>query len=102
MVEHQPRTLVFDKEMGITHRDFLRLLPRALDGLPYHVAERRITADAGGGRLLEITLSEESRRRVASLAMPVTHVRITLSGFSEDAATAAMARFDRAFQRAGG
>ena len=102
MVERRGETAVFDKEMGITHRDFLRLLPGALDGLPHRVEGRRITADAGGGRRIEITFSEETRRRIAGLTMPVTHVRLTFSGFSEDTTAATLARFERAYHRGGG
>lgn len=88
--------------MGIAHRDFLRLLPGALGGLEFQVAGRRITAEAGGGRRIEITLSEESQRRVASLTLPVTQVRLTFTGFTEDAAAAALARFETAYRRGGG
>ena len=91
--------VVFDKEMGITHYDFTRLLARAVghDGFNLQNGQISIT---DGPRKLEITLSEESERRVAMVVLPVTFVRFALTGY--DDAVQEMARIDLRFQRGGG
>jgi hypothetical protein len=53
-----------------------------------------------GARRLEITLSEESERRIALVALPVTFVRFALTGYPD--AAQEMARIDLHFQRGGG
>ncbi|MFQ5619495.1 MAG: hypothetical protein ACE5FR_11025 [Rhodospirillales bacterium] len=93
--------IVVEKEMAITHADFLRLLPRALDGREHTVEGNRIVAE-DGPRRLEITLAETTERRIAQLALPVTRVRLEFSGYTEDEAARAVALFDRAFRRGGG
>ncbi len=94
-------TIVVEKEMAITHADFLRLLPRALDGREHTVDGNRIVVE-DGRRRLEITLSETTERRIALLALPVTRVRLEYRGYTGAEAAAAVGLFDRAFQRGGG
>ncbi len=93
--------IVVEKEMAITHADFLRLLPRALDGREHTIDGNRIVVE-DGPRRLEITLSETTERRIALLTLPVTRVRLEYCGYTEAEAAAAVALFDRAFQRGGG
>ncbi len=94
-------TIVVDKEMAITHADFLRILPRALDGREHTVDGNRIVVE-DGRRRLEITLAETTERRIALLTLPVTRVRLDYRGYTEAEAAAAVALFDRAFRRGGG
>ena len=93
--------IIFEKEMGIDHADFLRLLPRALDGLAFTVNGNRIVIE-DGARRLEIILGETSERRIALLTLPVTPVRFEFTGYHADEADAAMRRIDQAYQRGGG
>ena len=90
-----------NKEMTISHRDFFRILPGALGTDDFRIDGHRITAGAGDRRL-EIILSPETRRRVALLTLPVTHVSLEFVGYGAEQAAAALARFNRAFQRGGG
>ena len=92
-------TVIFDKEMAITHRDFMRLLARAV-GHNYFELVDGVISVIDGARKLEITLSEESERRIALVALPVTFVRFALTGY--DDAAKEMARIDLRFQRGGG
>ncbi len=87
--------------MGITHRDFLRLVARFFAGADYSVDSGHIVQEADGRRL-EISLSPEATRRIALIEMPVTQVRLAFIGYPEEEAAAALARFDRTFQRGGG
>ena len=94
-----PETVVFRKEMAITHRDFLRLLRRALGGRELASRDGAVTLDEGR-RVLEITLSPESQRRIGMLALPVTEVRFRYTGYADPARH--LARLERSFQRGGG
>ena len=93
--------ITVEKEMSISHGDFFRILPSAFDGETYRVDGNRVTVGTADRRI-EITLSEETQRRIALLTLPVTHVRLDFIGYSADEAAAALARFDRGFQRGGG
>lgn len=87
------------KDMGVTHAEFFRLLPRAFGAYSRHGA-RVVLED--GNRRLEITLGPEGRRQIALLRLPRTAVTLSFIGYSDDDRAAALALFERAFQRAGG
>ncbi len=91
--------VLFEKEMAITHRDFIRLLARALGHNDFKLVGGRISL-ADGARKIDITLSEESVRRIALVALPITFVCFALTGY--DDAAAEMALIDLHFQRGGG
>ena len=95
------REHVVDKEMGYSHAEFLRLLPKAVEGSDIAV-DGRVIRVRDGDRRLRIDLSEESVRRIGNFRLPVTHARLTFSGYSEDERDAALERFWRAFQKGGG
>ena len=95
----EPR--VVDKEMSISHREFLRILPGALDGRDCRRDGARVVVGEGARRV-EITLGAEGERRIALLRLPVTPVRIVFFGHTTDETEAFLARFERAFQRGGG
>lgn len=92
---------IVDKEMGTTHKEFFRLLPKAVgaDGIEVDGLDVRVS---GGDRLLRIELSEESERRLGNFRLPVIHARLTFSGYSADEREAALDRFWHAFQKGGG
>ncbi|MDH5748601.1 MAG: hypothetical protein OEY85_04745 [Rhodospirillales bacterium] len=93
--------IVFEKEMGIDHADFFRLLPHALDRLEYIFEDSRAVISDGAKRL-EITLSETGERRIALMSVPVTHVRFAYFGYSREEAEEFQAHIDRRYQRGGG
>ena len=87
--------------MAITHADFFRSIPNALDGETQTVsgATMRLESDAG---TWTIELGPEGKRQIALLAVPATVVTLTFEGYSDAARKKALERFDRAFQRGGG
>lgn len=99
-----PLETVIEKEMALTKADFLRGLPRALDGNEYRLngAETEVTVDAGGGQRLTIQLGAERERRIALLRLPAMTVRLIFLNYSDDRRTELVQMFDRAFQRGGG
>lgn len=95
------REHVVNKEMGTTHKEFLRLLPKAVGDADIH-ADGRVIRVSQGGRLLRIDLSEESVRRLGNFRLPVTHVRLTFTGYGDAERDAALERFWQAYQKGGG
>lgn len=93
--------VIVEKEMGITHAEFRRVIARALAGRPYRLDGGRLRL-AEDGRVLDIALGPEGERRIALMTMPVTPVRLTFRGYDEDAVAETLADFDRWFQRGGG
>lgn len=94
-------TLLYAREMTITHKDFLRLLPKAIGGLTYQLNDNQIDI-VDADRSIKIKLSKESIRKIASLSLPVTHVCIELRDFSQSRSVIFMSRFDLAYQKGGG
>ena len=95
------QTLVYEREMTITHKEFLRLLPKALAGLSYEKNGNLIEI-IDQNRLIKINLSEESIRKIASLELPVTNVRIELNNFQTKDSDRFISRFSLAYQKGGG
>jgi len=94
------RTIV-DKEMGITHADFFRTIPRALNSTRYRQSATGVTLEADGRRL-EVTIGPEGERRIALMVIPKTQVRLVFSGYDKDEIEAAIKRFDMMFKKGGG
>ena len=86
--------------MGLTHAEFFRSLPPAIDH-PYTVEGRRVVVEHGSGHV-ELELGPQQDRRIASLRLPYVVVRFTFAGVPEAERTQFMARFERYFQRGGG
>lgn len=92
---------IVDKEMGLTHAEFFRVIGLALAGRPHEAGGGRVRV-AEGHRSLTITLGPEGERRIALLTLPVTRVRLAFQGYSEAETAETLAWFDRWFQRGGG
>jgi len=94
-------SITYRREMGLTHAELFRLLPRLLpdrqwledDGL-IHVPD--------GERHIYIRYQPEAERRIASLRLPVTHISFVFDGYSEVEAGYFMAHFDKTYRRGGG
>ena len=89
------------REMSITHNEFFRLLPRAVNDAAVARQGNRIDITTGTG-LVKITLAPETVRKLAMLEFPVTEVTIEFNGFSASERVAFLARFDLAYQKGGG
>ena len=92
---------VVHKEMGYTRAEFLRLLPKALNGAAQRTDGDMITVD-DGARRLRIEMGPESERRIGNIRLPVTPVDLIFTGYSEAEVEATLGRFWRVFQRGGG
>lgn len=89
------------REMGLSHAEFWRTLPRALEGRPYQ-RDGNTIAIRDCQRQLTIHLGPEGKRRIALLQLPVTRVTFAFSGYTAADMDAFMQRFSRYFQRGGG
>lgn len=87
--------------MSISHSEFERSLPEAVDNVPYAI-DGRIFSHAGGGRSWRITLEPLPDRVIALLRLPRHRVSFRLDGFDAAARAAWIERFSRYFQRGGG
>ena len=87
--------------MGLTHKDFWRLLPRAMGKHPYEIVGNTVHAKVHGGTL-DIQLGEPQERRIALMCLPFAEVSFRFSGISESDQQAFKAHFDLYFQRGGG
>ncbi len=92
---------VITKEMAITHADFFRTLPQALDGAPFKKTGNRAVVE-DKGRRLEVSLAPERTRQIAGLKVPATDVTLTFTGYDKTGVAAALRLFERSFQRGGG
>ncbi|MDH3671862.1 MAG: hypothetical protein OES46_11965 [Gammaproteobacteria bacterium] len=91
----------FTREMGISHAEFRRTLPRALEHHSYEILDDHIIiTDALG--TLEIRLSPEYSRKLGALMLPVTNVYFTFKGYNSSEVKSFMQHFDLYFQRGGG
>jgi hypothetical protein len=88
-------------EMGTTHRAFFRTLVNAVEGRPYTVTGQHILIK-DGDRTIEVDLSDEWRRHIATISMPVTNVTWRFIGHTQAEAEAIKGRFDIFFRRGGG
>ena len=91
----------FLREMGITHRAFFRTLVNAVEGRPYTVDGLNITIEDGDNRI-HIELSDEWKRQIATIRMPVTNVTWRFVGHTLTEAQAIMDRFEIYYRRGGG
>ncbi len=103
----------FEREMTISHREFFRILPKAIQHHRYQQNDNCIIVslnnddEAANVSLTEqveihITLSKEGRLEIASLSLPSTIVTFQLKNVAESTKKSFFHHFDRAYQRGGG
>ena len=89
------------REMTISHADFLRSLPAALNNAAYTVHGNEIRVE-WENRELQILLSPQSVSHFGPVPLPVTHVQFVFSGYSELEVQQFLERFDMCYRRGGG
>ncbi len=94
-------TITRRRMMGITHADFFRRLPAALEGRAAEIDGNRATV-IDGARRLEIELGPQGTRAIGLFRLPVTEVTFAFTGYDETQADALMARIDLHYHRGGG
>ena len=94
-------TITRRRVMGITHADFFRRLPAALEGRAVTTDGNRATV-VDGARRIEIELGPEGTRAIGLFRLPVTEVTFAFTGYDETQADALLARIDLHYHRGGG
>ena len=89
------------REMTITHADFFRLLPKAINGHRHRIESGQVEVAVGAGKV-RILLEKESVRQLASLQLPLTVITISTENLSLAEEARFLTRFDLAFQKGGG
>lgn len=87
--------------MGISHAEFFRTLPAAVEPGSFHVIDNTVCVETPEGAF-EIRLSPQAERRIAALRLPVTVVELRFPGWTPSRVEAFLKHFDRCFQRGGG
>ncbi len=93
--------VVIRKEMAVTHADFFRSIPNAIDQETQTVSGTTMRLESEAGTWT-IELGPEGKRQIALLAVPATMVTLTFEEYTDAERENALERFDRAFQRGGG
>ncbi|MFK8081262.1 MAG: hypothetical protein AB8B97_13325 [Granulosicoccus sp.] len=91
----------YSREMGLTHDDFWRLLPRAMGRHPFERDGDHVHAVVEKGTL-KIHLGPTQIRKIALLRLPYSVVSFRFSGVEQEQQMAFKAHFDLHFQRGGG
>jgi hypothetical protein len=93
--------IAYSREMGLTHNDFWRLLPRAMGEHAYEILDNTVHAKVHGGTL-RIDLGEIQERRIASVRLPYAVVSFQFNDIAASDQQVFKAHFDLHFQRGGG
>jgi len=87
-----------EKEMGYSHADFFRLLPRAMGTNAYEINGLEVNCVLPSGRL-KITLGEELERRLVLVVMPYTNVTFEYENVSDEDRENFIKYFDLRFMK---
>ena len=87
--------------MTISHDEFVRLLPKAINNKQYNINGNKIFV-SGDKQSVEISLGEQTSRKLGNLKLPATIITIELTGYSIEEQEVFLQRFDLAYQRGGG
>ena len=99
--ENVSESIQFSRDMGITHADFFRLLPKAVNGRTYSVEQNKVNI-VEAERQVVLSLSPQGERVIASLRLPTTRVDFAFSNYSKAEVDRFMAHFELYFRRGGG
>lgn len=91
----------YSREMGLTHDDFWRLLPRAMGEHSYERKGDHVHASVHQGTL-QIHLGPTQERKIALLRLPYSEVSFRFEGIEQEQQMAFKTHFDLHFQRGGG
>lgn len=92
---------VIQREMTITHDDFFRLLPKALENRVFEIIGDTVLVKFNVGTLT-IKLEAESVRTIGSLTLPISSVTFSFENIAGDECLSFFKDFDLAFQKGGG
>lgn len=86
------------KEMGYSHADFYRLLPRAMGETPFEINGLDVNCKLPSGTL-KISLAEERERKLALVILPCTTVTFEFVNVSDEDRESFTRYFDLRFMK---
>lgn len=89
------------REFGLSHGDFFRIFPRVWPAYQT-VGEHHVRLEFSPASCLDIRLSAQQYRRLATLKIPYMDIEFIFSGVDESQRTEFFEKFERAFQKGGG
>ena len=89
------------REFGISHSDFFRIIPRFETDIE-QISDRIVAIFRRDNRRLEIELSAEKIRKLATLRIPYVDITFRFLGWNDSQRAEFFEVFDRAFQKGGG
>lgn len=92
---------VYSSEMAVTHKDFFRILPRAMGETDYTINGNQVSGKLHEGSV-DIVIGEQQERKIALMRVPYCHITFTYRNLSEESITDFRNRFELYFRRGGG
>ncbi len=94
-------TITDSRDMALTHKDFFRILPRAMGDHSHTTDSNGVTAKVHGGEV-RIDIGPQQLRKIALMEVPWCKVDFTATGLTEAQFEAFSTHFHRRYQRGGG
>ena len=91
----------YKREYGLSHKDFFRIFPR-IEPTWQQLDAHRVEVNCEDGRALQIEISPEQVRKIASLRIPYIDITFRFARWSKEQRAEFFEVFDRAFQKGGG
>ena len=91
----------FKREYGLSHYDFFRIFPR-IEPTWQQLDPLRVRVDREDGRSLQIEISPEQVRKLATLRIPYINITFRFARWSAEQRAEFFENFDRGFQKGGG
>ena len=89
------------RDMALTHKDFFRILPRAMGSHTYTTDANGVDAQVAGGTV-RIDIGSQQLRKIALMEVPWCRVDFRATGVSAAQFKEFSEHFHRYFQRGGG
>jgi len=87
--------------MAVTHKDFFRILPRAMGDHSYTIDGNTVNANIEDGSL-SITIGSQQVRRIALMAIDYCKVDFSFENLSHEQVERFKAHFELYYRRGGG
>ena len=97
-----PLPIRIRKEIGFTHREILRLLPRLADAAAVSAEGTRIVIGSGARNVVIVLEAERERVLSETVRIPYTPLELAFYGYSAEDRDSFERRFDRLYFKGGG
>ncbi|MGR9092197.1 MAG: hypothetical protein ACU85U_16630 [Gammaproteobacteria bacterium] len=89
------------REYGLSQKDFFRIFPR-IEPSWQQLDNHRVEVNRDDGRSLQIEISPEQVRKLATLRIPYIDITFRFARWTQEQRAEFFDYFDRAFQKGGG